>query len=302
MSWHRVDDDFYAHPKVQAAGVEAIGLWTLAASWSCKYLTGGLLTKQNLVCLDPTGFADKAKRLVESGLWIEDGDAYRFHDWDKYHAEANAVAKKRSDLKQIRAEAGRKGALARLAKRKAIAETNGEQLLPSKQANGKPNTNTNTKKSGEGFAAPLEPGKPDQPTDRPREPPESLVVKLRRPKRDQGTRNGDRGLYIAAFEQAAVEALGQSYVFPATTKWERDALDDLIDGHSPSKDIVAATQWLQERVSAFVRYLASLPDERRAKTPLGAESLTRWLNAGAPDSDRPAEEPDEWSHLPREYA
>jgi hypothetical protein len=43
MSWFRVDDTLAAHPKTRRAGLAAMGLWTVAGSWSSQQLTEGFV-------------------------------------------------------------------------------------------------------------------------------------------------------------------------------------------------------------------------------------------------------------------
>ena len=84
MPWFNVDDGFHSHPKAIAAGPAAIGLWTIAGSWSAKHLTNGFIPRQVLVTLtsDPNR-ARLAKRLVSVGLWEQVGeDGWQFHEWN----------------------------------------------------------------------------------------------------------------------------------------------------------------------------------------------------------------------------
>ena len=94
MSWFPVDDAFHSHPKARKAGLEALGLWTVAGSHCMAYLTDGFVAEW-FVKEKPRGVT-LAKRLVESGLWKpgeKDGDqGWWFHDWKqectKSHIEA----------------------------------------------------------------------------------------------------------------------------------------------------------------------------------------------------------------------
>jgi len=81
--WFKVDDRFHSHPKAIAAGPAAIGLWTLAGSWSVEHLTDGFIPRQVLVRLSSDSNRSRlAKRLVDVGLWEQVGDeGWQFHDW-----------------------------------------------------------------------------------------------------------------------------------------------------------------------------------------------------------------------------
>ncbi len=127
MTWFKVDDSFYDHPKVFDAPDCAVALWTRAGTWSARNLTEGFVPAgmPARLCDDP----DTAIReLVRRGLWSRVKDGYRFHDWDVYQPSAEAVAA----LKQKRAAAGRAGGLARAAnqtasKRQASARPDAKQ-------------------------------------------------------------------------------------------------------------------------------------------------------------------------------
>ena len=120
MTWAKVDDQLHSHEKSERAGLEAMGLWTLALSHAAARLTNGFVSKERI-----KRFAQNAKkgdRLAESlrsvRLWHradepcplghEDcdryrspEDGYRFHDWQDYQptreqVEAARTRKKRS--------------------------------------------------------------------------------------------------------------------------------------------------------------------------------------------------------------
>jgi hypothetical protein len=88
MSWVRIDDKFHAHRKVTDLPLDAVGLWTLALSW----------THDNAAVASESGFVSagvarrfagtKAKRLarvlVDAGLWRETEGGWVFHDWADY--------------------------------------------------------------------------------------------------------------------------------------------------------------------------------------------------------------------------
>lgn len=78
MPWFRVDDNFSHHAKVMAAGNAACGLWVRAGAWSMQQLTDGFVPSHVARQL---GTAKEAARLVEVGLWIDQGDGYLFHEW-----------------------------------------------------------------------------------------------------------------------------------------------------------------------------------------------------------------------------
>lgn len=95
MTWARVDDAWWCHPKVLGLDLDARGLWISALSWSCQQQTDHIPDAIVRMCGDD---GSAAKKLVRAGLWEENGTGWVIHDWDDYQSER---AKK--------AAAGRKG-------------------------------------------------------------------------------------------------------------------------------------------------------------------------------------------------
>jgi hypothetical protein len=86
MPWARLDDSFYDHLKLDLLGddrLPAVGLFTVALSWSSKHLSEGLIPANRVVLLG--GNADLAGALVRVGLWEQDGPNYRIHDYLDYN-------------------------------------------------------------------------------------------------------------------------------------------------------------------------------------------------------------------------
>lgn len=98
MTWFKVDDSFYDHPKVEAIvdlhGGSPIGLWTLAGSWSARQLTDGYVPS---VRVSRLGFSDEdAEALVHGGLWEEVGGGYQFKDWADYQPTKSQINQARA--------------------------------------------------------------------------------------------------------------------------------------------------------------------------------------------------------------
>lgn len=119
MTWFRIDDSFYDHPKVFDAPDCAVALWTRAGTWSARNLTDGFV---------PTGMparlcddhATATKELLRRGLWMRTTGGFLFHDWTDFQPTAEAV----KTLREQRAEAGRRGGKVR-AERQRGAVDNG---------------------------------------------------------------------------------------------------------------------------------------------------------------------------------
>lgn len=98
MTWFKIDDSFYDHPKVFDAPDCAVALWTRAGTWSARNRTDGVVPAGM-----PARFCDDPERavreLVQRGLWTRTRGGYQFHDWHDYQPtreEAIAAATKMS--------------------------------------------------------------------------------------------------------------------------------------------------------------------------------------------------------------
>lgn len=82
MTWFKVDDGLWGHPKWLATPVSARGLWVTAGSWSACNLTDGVIPRHVLPALG--GKPKDAAALVQAGLWIErDSGGWLFHEWNQ---------------------------------------------------------------------------------------------------------------------------------------------------------------------------------------------------------------------------
>ncbi len=83
MTWFKVDDSFYDHPKVFDAPDCAVALWVRAGTWSARNLTDGFVPAGM-----PARFCDDFERAVQEligrGLWKRTKGGFQFHDWTDY--------------------------------------------------------------------------------------------------------------------------------------------------------------------------------------------------------------------------
>jgi hypothetical protein len=102
MPWFKVDDGLHAHRKSARAGIEAMGLWVIAGSWSADQLTDGFIPDYIAVKLDPKA-KQHAAALCKAGFWFpheRDGDAgWQFHDWEAHQPSAKSTLEKRAEAK-----------------------------------------------------------------------------------------------------------------------------------------------------------------------------------------------------------
>ena len=122
MTWFKVDDGFYDHPKVIDLPLAAVGLWALAGAYCARHLTDGVITDRQIRAIG--GTRKQAAALVAAGLWSAD-DAppsarrYAFNDWADFQPA-------RADVEAKREEARERMAAARARKRKTSG--NGEMF------------------------------------------------------------------------------------------------------------------------------------------------------------------------------
>lgn len=133
MAWSRFDDSWSDHPKVIAAGNEAVGVFTRAVAWSAKHLTDGLVPVQ-IVTMIAGG--KRAKRVIEQLVKVGLFDAFtdesiRIHDFLDYNLSRAQVLDDREELRRVRAESGRRGGLRSGEVRRSKPEANRKQVASS---------------------------------------------------------------------------------------------------------------------------------------------------------------------------
>lgn len=101
MSWFKIDDGFWAHPKILKLNADAIALWVRAGSWSSAQLTDGHVPDHVMPMFLAT--PDAVTALLTAGLWHTPGhscpecadiafaDGYLFHDWYVYQRSREEV-------------------------------------------------------------------------------------------------------------------------------------------------------------------------------------------------------------------
>lgn len=100
MTWFKVDDSFYDHPKFIDLPNAAIGLWAKCGAWCGKHLTDGVIPASQVKRFK--GTTSQINALVSERIWVEERDesgakVYRFHDWNEYQPTRKQVLKERQD-------------------------------------------------------------------------------------------------------------------------------------------------------------------------------------------------------------
>lgn len=93
MPWFNVDDGFSNSKPVlripRRYRCTAIGLWTLAGSWSAKELTDGFIPDHTLE--EFASNASIAGHLVKAGLWSKVSGGWQFEGWEKWQKTKEQV-------------------------------------------------------------------------------------------------------------------------------------------------------------------------------------------------------------------
>lgn len=88
MSWFRLDDSFYDHPKVIRAGNAAVGLWVRCGTYSARYLLDGTVPNDVARRHGRTGEVD---RLLAARLWVPTEEGFLMPDYLEYNPSAEQV-------------------------------------------------------------------------------------------------------------------------------------------------------------------------------------------------------------------
>jgi hypothetical protein len=126
MTWFKVDDSFYDHPKVDDLPDSAGMLWLRAGSYCARHLTDGVVPDRRArrMCDNPD---EGIKALLDSGLWEIVEGGYRFHDWEKYQPTRDEVlADRESNAARQKAWRDRKRAARKAAAQDPVTP-NGER-------------------------------------------------------------------------------------------------------------------------------------------------------------------------------
>lgn len=114
MTWSKLDDNLYDHPKALEAGEPATDLFVRGLVYCNRYLTNGRIPKVALAKLSKRdGNEENASALVRAGLWEDDGTSWTVHDFLKLNPSREQIEERRADVSLKRSEAGKKGNEAR---------------------------------------------------------------------------------------------------------------------------------------------------------------------------------------------
>ena len=135
MTWFKVDDGFYDHPKVVGLSLSVRGLWLTSGTYCARHLTDGHITRKQARRLG--GNVALVRSLIDSGLWIdcpEHEGCCVFSDWNDYQLSRDSVQKRRKDEAEKKRKARERKALDQRVNqnvpRGQVGESLGESALP----------------------------------------------------------------------------------------------------------------------------------------------------------------------------
>lgn len=147
MSWGRIDDKLHVNPKFAEVHNPShpVSVWLHVLSWALEDTARKRPGFVPTVIARRYGTPGALKKLVSAGLWIEVDGGFELHDFARY-AERNA-GQDPDELRAKRAQAGRLGGLARVAKQQA------KQTEATDQANASSNDKQNKAHASAGARA-----------------------------------------------------------------------------------------------------------------------------------------------------
>lgn len=126
MTWFKVDDKFWSHPKVMFTGLAARGMWASAGAYCADHLTDGLIEARVLYAIVPGSKRSVdalAAELVTNGLWESVPGGWLFHQWCEHQPSKEEVeADRAASRERQRRNRARKRAAAMQSDEPAPAE------------------------------------------------------------------------------------------------------------------------------------------------------------------------------------
>lgn len=96
MSWAKIDDRLWSHPKFLGLSLSAAGLWLFGLSYAASLERDGWFPGDALSRLTVTPDCESsAHELVHAGLWLREPDGYRIHDFLKYNLSRKQLTAQR---------------------------------------------------------------------------------------------------------------------------------------------------------------------------------------------------------------
>lgn len=103
MTWVKLDDGFWSHPRIDKTSLPAVGVYVKALSYCGAHLTDGEITEE------AAGYMCKGKRallreLVDIGLWEQIDSGYRIPDFLDFNPSKEKVKEERRKAAERKAK------------------------------------------------------------------------------------------------------------------------------------------------------------------------------------------------------
>lgn len=111
MTWARLDDSFYTHPKIRKAWRcrASIGLHVFAIAHAADHSLDGHVATEFVEdqLPDEVEREEAVKALLDAGLWERNGNGFIVHDFLAYNpSRADLTARREADKERKRRESG----------------------------------------------------------------------------------------------------------------------------------------------------------------------------------------------------
>lgn len=134
MPWVRLDDGFPDHPKIATLSPAAGWLHVCALCWCNRNLTDGIVPKGVEKRLTAsTGVKKLTDELVTKGIWIDEGDQWRIHDYLDFQPSREQVEEERAKAAERQRKARERAAERRANGLKIVNVITPEQPPPSRR-------------------------------------------------------------------------------------------------------------------------------------------------------------------------
>ena len=148
MTWFKVDDKLWGHPKWLATPIRSRGLWVTAGAWAADHEQDGNVPRHLLPIFGAT--ARDASGLVASGLWEATDAGWRFRNWDEFQpTREQKEAERAAARERMRAGRARKAELLSESVQPNTAEVRPQTERTSAEVRSTPSRPVPTRPEGE---------------------------------------------------------------------------------------------------------------------------------------------------------
>jgi hypothetical protein len=97
VTWVKVDDGLYDHPKFMRVSNAAVGLWTRALAYCGRHNLDGRVPRR---FVELHGTPEEARELLDVNLWIDRGDEIEIKDFLKFNPSKRQVEREKKATRE----------------------------------------------------------------------------------------------------------------------------------------------------------------------------------------------------------